>query len=76
MGEQAQVLMDRFSFLILHECLAAINKWMSQNFLQLNADKTEILIIGPDKISNTIQLSLGSLAQNVTKTAKNPWYFL
>ena len=56
---------------ILHDCLTAINTWMSQNFLQLNADKTEILIIGPDSISNTIQSSLGSLAPNVTKTAKN-----
>ena len=28
-------------------CLLAINKWMSNNFLKLNEDKTEILLVGP-----------------------------
>lgn len=28
-------------------CLLAINKWMSNNFLKLNESKTEILLIGP-----------------------------
>lgn len=30
---------------ILHECLAAIEAWMGSNLLQLNAAKTEVLII-------------------------------
>ena len=44
---------------------------MSQNFLQLNANKTEILVIGPENIANSIRMSLGSLASNVTDIAKN-----
>ena len=28
-------------------CLLEINKWMSNNFLKLNEDKTEILLVGP-----------------------------
>ena len=28
-------------------CLVATNKWMSNNFLKLNEDKTEILLVGP-----------------------------
>ena len=31
----------------LVNCLYDIKDWMSNNFLQLNSDKTEILIIGP-----------------------------
>ena len=61
----------RYKITILRDCLTAINNWMAHNFLQLNADKTEILIIGPESISNTIKLSLGSLSSNVSQTAKN-----
>ena len=56
---------------VMQDCLAAIKNWMSHNFLQLNADKTEILIIGPEIISNEIQQSLGPLANNVKQNAKN-----
>ena len=31
----------------LESCLAAVTDWMSQNFLRLNASKTEILVVGP-----------------------------
>ena len=30
----------------VESCLAAVKSWMSQNFLQLNTGKTELLIIG------------------------------
>ncbi len=35
--------LDKLS--LLQNCLASINKWMSDNFLQLNNDKTEVIII-------------------------------
>ncbi|XP_061151098.1 probable RNA-directed DNA polymerase from transposon X-element isoform X1 [Syngnathus typhle] len=33
----------------LEKCLAEIKQWMSLNFLRLNPDKTEMLIIGPTR---------------------------
>ena len=33
---------------VLFNCILDINTWMAANFLQLNQDKTEILVIGPE----------------------------
>ena len=33
---------------ILLNCILDITSWMAENFLQLNQDKTEVLIIGPE----------------------------
>lgn len=43
-------------------CLLAINKWMSNNFLRLNEDKTEILLIGPKTKREMLIKNLGGLA--------------
>lgn len=32
----------------LLDCLEVIKKWLSNNFLQLNEDKTEIIIFGAE----------------------------
>lgn len=37
---------DRSQISNLESCLTAVTEWMSQNFLQLNAKKTELLVIG------------------------------
>lgn len=42
-------------------CLLAINKWMSNNFLRLNEDKTEILLIGPKTKREMLIKNLGGL---------------
>ena len=56
----------------LQSCLQDITGlWMSLNFLKLNADKTEVLIIGPDHISNQVQPLLGPLTPNVKSATRN-----
>ena len=59
---------------ILKDCLSSIKDWMSQNFLQLNPDKTEVLIIGPENIRTEIQNFMGSASanfSNFTSSSKN-----
>ena len=63
---------DDFSNLnTLHSCLAAIKDWMSLNFLQLNSDKTELLIFGPENTANNIIQQIGPLATFVKTKARN-----
>ncbi len=38
----------------LTECVKNIKDWMTNNFLLLNSDKTEILLIGPKKSTQNI----------------------
>ena len=38
---------DRRHTLKLQECIEDIKSWMTQNFLLLNADKTEVIMLGP-----------------------------
>lgn len=33
----------------LFNCILDIKSWMAKNFLQLNQDKTEVLVIGPER---------------------------
>ncbi len=42
-------------------CLLAINKWMSNNFLKLNEDKTEILLLSPKTKREMLFSNLGKL---------------
>lgn len=46
----------------LRNCINDITCWMSQNFLQLNLNKTEVLIVGPG--SEEIKTHLGSLSNS------------
>ena len=52
-------------------CLSDIKKWMSQNFLQLNEAKTEIILFGPPKSTLPFHAALGTLASNITPTARS-----
>ncbi len=46
---------------VLHDCLLAVNKWMSNNFLQLNTAKTEVLIVAPEGTARNVASCIGSL---------------
>ncbi len=53
------------------DCLKDIKIWMANNFLQLNNEKTEVIIFGPFKIRNSIVSNLDSLTPYVTSHARN-----
>ena len=57
----------------LLNCLSSIKGWMSENFLKLNEEKTEVLIIGSNskEQKDLIASRLGNLAVGSTNTAKN-----
>ena len=42
-------------------CLLPINKWMSNNFLKLNEDKTGILLVGPKTKREMLFNNMGKL---------------
>ncbi len=42
-------------------CLDHIKCWMSNNFLQLNNDKTEVILFGPSKTRNSVAGNLANL---------------
>ena len=44
---------------------------MPNNFLQLNPDKPDVLIIGSENISDKVKLCIGPLAVNVKQDSKN-----
>ena len=55
----------------LLSCLSSIKYWMSENFLKLNEDKTEVLIIGSSEQKQPIISRLGNLAVDSNSTVKN-----
>ncbi len=55
----------------LHDCLAAINEWMSLNLLQLTSYKTEALLIGSNKLVTQVPPCICPLATNVKPTSRN-----
>ncbi len=48
-----------------------VRTWMANNFLQLNANKTEVLLLGPAALNSTVTSKLGSLSNNLQHYVKN-----
>ena len=57
-------------------CLSDIKNWMANNFLQLNENKTEVIIFGPSNSVNTLSKALGPLSVNHHSVVKNLGVFL
>ncbi|XP_070409411.1 uncharacterized protein [Nothobranchius furzeri] len=55
---------------LLHTCLDSIKTWMAGSFLQLNEDKTEILICAPDKLVPKVR-DLGQLASHTKPSVRS-----
>uniref|UniRef100_A0A669E0K7 Reverse transcriptase domain-containing protein n=1 Tax=Oreochromis niloticus TaxID=8128 RepID=A0A669E0K7_ORENI len=55
----------------LNNCLSEIKQWLNDNFLQLNADKTETLIIAPDHMLSEIQQHISFLDPSFQSSLRN-----
>uniref|UniRef100_A0A8C5D5C0 Reverse transcriptase domain-containing protein n=1 Tax=Gouania willdenowi TaxID=441366 RepID=A0A8C5D5C0_GOUWI len=53
------------------DCISCIKNWLSSNYLQINSNKTETLIIAPDKNIPLIKNSLGDLGSSVKTSLRN-----
>ncbi|KAL2088560.1 hypothetical protein ACEWY4_015459 [Coilia grayii] len=57
-------------------CIEQINNWMSHNFLQLNADKTEVIVFGKKEDRRRITTALETKGLKAKDTVKNLGVFI
>ncbi len=62
---------DLNSLDVLQACLIDLKKWMALNFLQLNTEKTEVVIIGQSSSKNQIELALYRVFPNNKQVVRN-----
>ena len=55
----------------LLSCSEEIKTWMATNYLQLNENKTEVIIFGPTTSTTRLSQALGPLQTNLTSSIKN-----
>ena len=55
----------------LLDCLEEVKVWMGSNFLQINNDKTEVIIFGPSKSKTPRTADLGILSPYVKSHSRN-----
>ena len=55
----------------LRQCIEQINSWMRQNFLQLNKDKTEIIVFGANDKRSKVSAYLDSLSLQTKNQVRN-----
>ncbi|MDG2555425.1 reverse transcriptase domain-containing protein, partial [Vibrio parahaemolyticus] len=56
---------------LLNKCIDEINTWMCQNFLQLNTEKTEIVVFGPKEQRSIVSAHLDAMTLKPTNQARN-----
>ncbi len=56
---------------VLLACLKEAKLWLTQHFLSLNENKTEIVLFGPSNFYDLGDLDLGDLSSYVSPCAKN-----
>lgn len=56
---------------LVRACLSDMKCWMSQNFLQLNESKSEVLLFDPPSLDSNMQDHLGNLSSNIQHSAWN-----
>uniref|UniRef100_A0A669EZ97 Reverse transcriptase domain-containing protein n=1 Tax=Oreochromis niloticus TaxID=8128 RepID=A0A669EZ97_ORENI len=54
----------------LQECLKDIKTWMAANFLLLNSDKTEVIVLGPENLRNMVSNQILTL-DGITLSSRN-----
>ena len=59
------------SISVLLKCIKDIKSWMARSFLQLNQNKTELLVFGPTDTPSSIISALGPLSSHLKQHAKN-----
>ncbi|XP_049320995.1 uncharacterized protein LOC125781301 [Astyanax mexicanus] len=65
---------DRVRLKKIEDCVEDVKSWMSHNFLLLNSDKTEVLLLGPKAARNKLSdlmLNLADFSATPGSAAKN-----
>ncbi|KAK7885918.1 hypothetical protein WMY93_025539 [Mugilogobius chulae] len=65
---------DTRSMDALFNCILDIKSWMAENFLQLNQDKTEVLVIGPEAQREKLLSKLQT--QSFNPSSQNCFYLM
>lgn len=60
-----------FKLQILHRCMDSIRGWMADNFLQLNEEKTEVLVCAPKKFPRRVMENSGSRSTFAKPSIRN-----
>ena len=60
----------------LNDCIADVRNWMSENFLQLNDTKTEIVVFGSQQMAKQILPSAGPLSEKRQARCKESWHLV
>jgi len=59
----------------MEQCIAQIRQWLTQNYLKLNDDKTELIVIGQPtqlkKITHDLKITIGSSIVNAKSSVSN-----